>query len=84
MRKSWTITTPSALANALKAFRHDRKMTQKDVAEAIGIRQATVSLFESHPEQVKIETLFKILSALNTHIPIERREANQDNWKEGL
>ena len=58
-------------------------MTQQEVADRIGIKQATVSAFENHPENCKIETLFNILSSLDLQITLSKRSADAaKGWKE--
>lgn len=60
------VNTPTALGNALREARKDNGLKQTD----LGLRQATVSNFESNPEKSTIETLFKLLSinGLEMHI----------------
>ncbi|AAO10438.1 helix-turn-helix domain-containing protein [Vibrio parahaemolyticus] len=60
------VNTPTVLGNALREARKDNGLKQTD----LGLRQATVSNFESNPEKSTIETLFKLLSinGLEMHI----------------
>ncbi len=79
-----SITTPQTLAQILKAYRLQKNMTQKDISSLIGVRQATVSLFERHPEKVTIETLFKIMSVLNIQINLsDRMDPKNKTWDGG-
>ena len=55
----------------------------------VGIRQDTVSSFERNADATKLETLFKILSALELELVIQPRnsppgvaEENGGGWKE--
>jgi len=52
----------------------------------VGIRQDTVSSFELNPESTKLETLFKILAALELSLDIQPRNQSPDSpasgWKE--
>lgn len=68
------ITSPEMLAQALKNARRDRQLTQHATAEQVGIKQATVSGFENHPERSRIETLFKLLSALELELYVAERD----------
>nr|WP_298249064.1 helix-turn-helix domain-containing protein [uncultured Halomonas sp.] len=51
------ITSPDMLSQAVKNARREQKLTQNATAELAGIKQATVSGFENHPERSQIETL---------------------------
>ncbi|MDR9468669.1 helix-turn-helix domain-containing protein [Marinospirillum sp.] len=48
-------------------------MTQQSVANRIGIKQATVSSFENHPEKSQVDTLFKLLAALELELQVSER-----------
>ena len=77
------ITSAKLLAHEIREKRRLVKMTQQDVAERIGIKQATVSAFENHPENCKIETLFNILSSLGLEITLSKRSADAaKGWEE--
>jgi transcriptional regulator with XRE-family HTH domain len=56
------------------------------LAGKVGIRQDTVSSFELNPESTKLETLFKILAALELSLDIRPRTDPAENatpgWKE--
>jgi HTH-type transcriptional regulator/antitoxin HipB len=67
------ITSPKLLAQALKNARTDKKLTQQETAETIGIKQSTVSGFENQPDKARIETLFKLLSALELELHVTER-----------
>ena len=78
------ITTPEQLAVAVRRARREQNMTQKRISDLVGVKQATVSAFENHPEATQIETLFKILSALELHLIVEPRDQphNASGWTE--
>lgn len=83
-----TITRSDQLSTFVKKYRATLNMTQADVAKLVGIRVATVSNFENRPESCKLETVFKILSALSLQIDITARSEIQasdaDQWNEGI
>lgn len=58
------VTSPTLLAAAVRDQRKISKLTQSEAAKQVGIKQTTVSDFELRPESTKLETLFKLLSAL--------------------
>ncbi|MDT8878197.1 helix-turn-helix domain-containing protein [Halomonas saccharevitans] len=72
------ITSPEMLAQSLKNARKRRHLTQQVTAEQVGIKQATVSGFEHHPERSRLETLFKLLSALELELHVTERNSAED------
>lgn len=89
------VTNAKQLSTYLKDARLNAQLSQSNVASKVGIRQDTVSSFELNPDSTKLETLFKILSALNLELDIKVRnpqlvdERRHDNatvpdqeWKE--
>ncbi|MEX0496892.1 type II toxin-antitoxin system antitoxin HipB [Raoultella terrigena] len=59
-----TIYSPAQLASHIKLVRQKNQWTQSDLARRIGIKQATISNFENHPDKTTLTTLFKILQSL--------------------
>lgn len=55
----------SELVFALKSIRVEKKLTQKDVASKMGLKQAYVSKIENMEKMPTIETIAKYLFALN-------------------
>lgn len=85
------VTNSKQLSSYLKDVRITQKLSQGKVASKVGIRQDTVSSFEQHPDSTKLETFFKILSALNLELTVTPRNAKAANnessaatsaWKE--
>ncbi|ERT14790.1 helix-turn-helix domain-containing protein [Photorhabdus temperata subsp. temperata] len=73
------VTNSKQLSVYLKDVRLTQKLTQGKVASKVGIRQDTVSSFELHPDSTKLETFFKILSALNLELDIRPRNSTEIN-----
>ncbi|GGE63686.1 transcriptional regulator [Streptosporangium jomthongense] len=69
------ITTPEALAAAIKYARQRQNISQQAAGVRVGVKQATVSGFENHPDKTRIETLFKLLSALDLELRVVERNA---------
>ena len=67
------VTNSKQLSAYLKDARLNMKLSQSKVGNKVGIRQDTVSSFEQNPDSTKLETLFKILSALNLELDIKVR-----------
>lgn len=77
------ITNAKQLSVCLKNVRLTQKLSQDTVAGKVGIRQDTVSSFEKLPDSTKLETFFKILSALNLELEVKPRNMQQDKaWQE--
>ena len=62
--------TPLQLAQVLRGFRRSRGMTQQDAARLGGLLQKTVSNLELTPQRTSVESLFRILSALNLELVV--------------
>ncbi|MCW7762106.1 helix-turn-helix domain-containing protein [Photorhabdus luminescens] len=73
------VTNSKQLSTYLKDVRLTQKLSQGKVASKVGIRQDTVSSFELHPDSTKLETFFKIMSALNLELDIRPRNATEIN-----
>jgi len=61
-------------AKELSVYIQDKRvssnLSQESVADLASVRQATVSAFESRPDSAKLETLFKLLSALDLELEV--------------
>ncbi|RUO35742.1 helix-turn-helix domain-containing protein [Aliidiomarina sanyensis] len=81
------ITRPEQLSTFVKDYRMKQSLTQTDIAKLVGIRVATISNFENRPETCKLETVFKIMAALNLRIDIATRSEEPaegtPQWNEG-
>lgn len=79
------ITTARSLASAIRDYRKNQHLTQKEVSERVGMKQATVSGFENNPDNSKLETLFKLLASLELELHISPRNmtiSQTSQWKE--
>lgn len=74
------IRSAKDLALYLNDKRKQLKMSQSEVADLVGLKQDTVSKFENSPDNSRIDTLFRILSALNLNISLV--EKNQGTHEE--
>ncbi len=76
------LNTPQILAAVIRDQRKTQQLTQKETAYRVGIKQATISGFENNPDQCKVETLFKLLSALDLELHITRKGQSPDKNQE--
>jgi len=67
------VRSPKQLGAALRRFRHERKMTQAQLASRAGLRQGTVSQLENGLETVKLNTVMDLLRALDLEVVIQPR-----------
>jgi HTH-type transcriptional regulator / antitoxin HipB len=58
------------LAEFTRDRRKREKLSQAEVSDRVGLRQMTVSAFESKPDSTKLETLFRLLSALDLELHV--------------
>lgn len=64
------IFNPKQLANQLRLIRTKNNWTQAEVAKRVGLKQATLSNFENDPDRCQLQTLFKILQAMQLSMQI--------------
>ncbi|UXI00769.1 type II toxin-antitoxin system antitoxin HipB [Photobacterium sp. TY1-4] len=62
------------LANHLKLMRTRKHLTQAQLAKRVGIKQSTLSNFETNPETTQLQTFFKIIQALEVDLEVRERQ----------
>jgi len=62
------VNSPKDLANFVSEHRKLLNMTQAEVGDHVGLKQATISSFENNPSASKLDTLFRILSATEVEL----------------
>lgn len=79
------IHSSSDLAQFYRDQRKHRKISQTAIAEEIALRQDTVSKFEIKPDNVRLDTLFRLLSALDLemHLLPKRESMPKDDKNSG-
>lgn len=65
------INNETDLAAMIHGQRTELSQSQKEIADLVGLRQATVSAFEADPSGSRIATLFKLLSALDLEMELK-------------
>ena len=73
---------PQQLANQLKLIRTNNNWTQAEIAKRVGVKQATISNFENDPDCCQLQTLFKIMQALQVSMSIQSHENENENENE--
>lgn len=60
--------SPSQMGAAIRRKRKERKLTQTQLSELTGLRQATIFAVEAGEPGTQIDTIFKILAALDMEL----------------
>ena len=79
------IRSPNELALFAMSQRKKLKLSQVEVGQLVGLKQSTVSAFENKPHGTQLETLFRLLSALNLELNLsEKNEPTRvpSAWKD--
>lgn len=66
----YPVKTTLQLGMILQALRKEQDRTQRELAEASGLLQKSVSLLERSPERATVRTFFALLSALDSELVI--------------
>jgi len=69
------IQTPAQLGAALRSRRKDLKLSQKEAASQVGLLPKTISYLENSPTASSVESLFKLISALNMNLILSPKAA---------
>ena len=70
------ITSPKLLALFVANHRKKLKLSQAEVGDRVGLKQQTISEFEINPEGTRVETLFRILSAINIDMNLLEKDSS--------
>lgn len=70
--------TPQQMGDALRRFRKLKRLTQRDISEHVGKRQATISSVENGDPGTQLKTLTEILKALNLELVLRERGNTRD------
>jgi HTH-type transcriptional regulator/antitoxin HipB len=70
---TYTAHTPRQLGQVLKGQRRAQQLTQKQAAQLVGLLPKTISKLELATETATIESLFKLLSALELELVVRSK-----------
>lgn len=65
--------TPRQIGNAIRRARKARDLSQGQLGDLAGLRQETISLIESGNPAAKLETILKVLAALDLEFQVVTR-----------
>jgi HTH-type transcriptional regulator/antitoxin HipB len=77
--------SPKILGQILKSARNNKKLTQEQAGSIVGITQAMLSRIERGETHIRLDTLFRLLAALELEMTILPRDKTDDknegdNW----
>jgi HTH-type transcriptional regulator/antitoxin HipB len=71
------IRTPQQLSQALRAGRTGKHLTQRAAGADVGLLPKTISALELRSENSSIDSLFKLLSALELELVLRDKDAGK-------
>lgn len=78
------VFSPQSLGIAIKRQRKAKKLSQQEAGEPYKLDQTTISSIEQGAPGTRLETLFRLLSALELEMVIRPKKSNKDsngqNW----
>ena len=79
---NFTAYTAKQLGQVLRSQRKAQKLTQKTAASFVGLLPKTISRLEHDTETATIESLFKLLSALDLELVVRSKsqESTDKGW----
>lgn len=73
----YPIRTPRQLAPVLRGQRKSMGKTQNQVGSQVGLLPKTVSALETNPERSSLESLFKLIAALELELVLRPKGGNR-------
>jgi len=72
---SYAAQTPAQLGQILQAQRKASGLNQQQAAASVGLLPKTISRLERAPDTATIDSLFKLLSALQLELVVRSKDA---------
>jgi len=66
------------IGQAIKQARKERKLTQAQLGELVGVQKAQISKIENHLTDARFDTIIKVFKALNAKINFNVQLLNQN------
>ena len=77
------IASSHELGLYIKSRRQKLNLTQKALSELVGLQQKTISAIENAPDNVRVATLFKVMSAIECYMMLyPKDETPETTWDE--
>jgi HTH-type transcriptional regulator/antitoxin HipB len=76
------VYSPESLGSAIRRQRHAKGLTQEEAGQDFNIDQTTVSSIEQGAKGTRLETLFRILAALDLEIIVQSKTSDDtsESW----
>ncbi|MCB1306376.1 MAG: helix-turn-helix transcriptional regulator [Leptospiraceae bacterium] len=75
------ITSVKGLGTMIRARRKELRMSQDDLGQRIGLHQVTLSAIETGSSRARLDTLLRILSALDLELTLQEKGASEQiDW----
>lgn len=85
MKKNvYPVRTINHLHPLLVGFRKSKGMTQKEMAQRLGVTQQTYARLEAHPASASFARLFKVMTLLGVEIVLSPGETALDLFPAGV
>lgn len=78
----YSARTPKQLAQVLRGYRREKRLSQKEMGERVGLLPKTISALESEPERSRLESLFKLLSALDLELVLREKSSRPEPMRQ--
>ena len=65
--------TPKQIGAIIRRARRNARLTQTELGQRVGLRQATISRIEKGEDETKLSTFLDVLTALGLEIAIDKR-----------
>jgi HTH-type transcriptional regulator/antitoxin HipB len=76
------VVTLESLGAAIREARRARGLTQTAAGKPVGIDQTTVSKVEQGSPGTRLDTLFRLLAALDLELVLQPRQRSKDDRQE--
>ena len=73
--------TPKQLGQILRGYRKQKRLSQKETGDRVGLLPKTISGLEIEPGRASLESLFKLLSALDLELVVQDKAGRQESTR---
>lgn len=78
------LVSPKDIGAALRTLRKEKGLSQKELGQRVGLDQKKVSLIENGNPNCRVDSLFRLLSALELGVVLQSKSnsftSDQDDW----
>lgn len=76
------VHSATELSILIKNQRKKMKLSQTEVGELVGLKQKTISAIENTPENVKLSTVFRVISAMGLEMKVALKKESEGATRE--